>query len=124
MLYSPAARQVTLAMIVAGLIYGSAAGLEYINDSRDAKRIANPLPKLGGWEALIGWSVIFVMLTIMADIPKTGKLAIAFAWLFVFSILFSYGIEAFTNLQVLANTPKDTASTIIAPPAPSGLGPT
>lgn len=101
-----AARQVTLAMMVAGIVYGAAAGLEYVVDQDSGReRIANPLPKLGGWQALIGWGTMFVMLTIMADIGPTGPLAVAFAWLFVVVILFTYGIEAFENLQILMGAP-------------------
>lgn len=101
-----AARQVTLAMIVAGIIYGAAAGLAYAVDQDDGREtIANPLPKLGGWQALIGWGTMFVMLIVLADMGAPGPLASSFAWLFVVAILFTYGIEAFQNLQILMGEP-------------------
>lgn len=103
------ARQVTLAMIVAGIIYGAAAGLEYAVDQDNGREsIGNPLPKLGGWQALIGWGTMFVMLIILADIGPTGPMATSFAWLFVVAILFTYGIEAFDNLQTLMGEPNAT----------------
>lgn len=106
-----AARQVTLAMIVAGIIYGAAAGLEYVVDQDDGReRIANPLPKLGGWQALIAWGFMFVSLTVMADMGKPGRMAIAFAWLFTVAILFTYGIESFENLQILMGQPTTAAT--------------
>lgn len=123
-----AARQVTLAMLIAGLVYGAAYGLEYAVDQRtDRQSIANPLPKLGGWETLIAWGTVYLMLVIMADIPASGQLAVAFAWMFVLAILFSYGIEAFSNLLELQNGGTeggDPPATTIEPPSPSGLGPT
>lgn len=113
---SPAARHVVLAMTGALVIYGSAYGLQYAND-QDGRRIENPLPKLGGWETLIGWGFMFVFLIFLADLGAPGDLAVAFAYLFLVAILFTYGIEAFANLrELMGQSIGDDSTGNIEPP--------
>lgn len=95
-------RQVILALTISGLVYGAANGLGYVND-QNGRRIENPLPKLGGYEMVVAWSVIVLTLTVMAEIPSTGDLAVSFAWLVLLAMLFSYGIEAGQNLQLMVS---------------------
>lgn len=93
-------RAVLLTLIFGGMLYVSAYGLEYTNE-QNGKRIANPLPKLGGIEVAVGWAFLALILYGMAEIPPTAELAQAFALLILLSLLFTYGVEAFTNLLVL-----------------------
>lgn len=93
-------RQVILALTISGLVYGAANGLGYVND-QNGRRIENPLPKLGGYEMVLAWSVIVLTLTVLAEVPATGELAVSFAWLVLLAMLFSYGIEAGQNLQLM-----------------------
>jgi hypothetical protein len=98
---TPAARQVVLAMTVSALIYAAAVGLDFVADERGT-RPTNPLPKFGGFEALFAWGTVFVFLIAMADFGEApGQLATAFAYLFLIAILFTYGIEAFSNIREL-----------------------
>lgn len=94
-------RQVVLGMTIAGLIFVSAYGLQYANESGGGRRLANPLPKLGGVEMFMAWGILFVFLIVMAEIPNTGQLAAAFVWLIVLAVLFTYGVAAFQNLLVI-----------------------
>jgi hypothetical protein len=90
-------------MTAAGVVYGAAIGLETASNSRDGQHIENPLPKLGGWESLAAWGFMFVFLIFLADLGSTGELAKSFAYLFLLAIMFTYGIEAFENLQAMMN---------------------
>lgn len=123
---TPAARHVVLAMTAAGVVYGSAVGLQMANDSRDGRHVENPLPKLGGWEAIAAWSFMFVFLVFLADVGPTGDLAKSFAYLFLLAIVFTYGIEAFANIQELMASPGGMPDTsmpgTIEPPDPT-VGP-
>lgn len=109
-------RTVVLGLTIALAVYGSAVGLRYVNEERGGKRIANPLPQLGGVELLIAWGVIFTFLTIMADIPATGELAASFTWLIVLAMLFTYGVEAFSNLAVMIGGGGSESPTPDKPP--------
>lgn len=93
-------RSVILALTVSGIVFAAANGLEYVND-QNGKRIANPLPKLGGWEMVVAWSVVILTLSVMAEIPATGELAVSFAWLVMLAMILSYGLEAAQNLMLM-----------------------
>lgn len=105
-------RDVVLAYTIALAVFGIAHGLQFVNEGQ-GKRIANPLPKLGGWNSLIGWSALFLFLIILAEIPATSQLGPAFAWLILLTIMFVYGTAAFTNLLALmGQSTPETGGTV------------
>lgn len=117
-------QSVILAMLTAGAVFVAAYGLEYAADQQ-GKRLANPLGdnRLGGVEIAVAWAVMATFLIILADIPATGALSAAFAWLIFLAILFVYGSSAAQNLIGLMGgaTPGNSSS---SPNAPRGRGPT
>lgn len=95
------ARSVILAMTLSALTFITAHGLAYVTDEAGIKRVDNPFPQLGGIETFIAWGFILTVLIVLADIPATGELGAAFAWLFFLAVLFSYGGAAFANLLAM-----------------------
>lgn len=93
-------RQVVLALTASGILFATANGLQYANDEA-GRRIANPLPRLGGWEMLIAWGALTTFLVLASELPSTGDLAVAFAFLILLTMLFTYGVSAFQNLVAL-----------------------
>jgi len=107
-------RDVVLAYTIALALFGTAHGLQFVNEEQ-GKRLANPLPRLGGWNSLIGWSALFLFLIIMSEIPATSQLGSSFAWLILLTVFFVYGTAAFQNLIALmgqgAGTPEPGGTT-------------
>lgn len=93
-------RQVVLGLTISGILFGAANGLQYVNDEA-GRRIANPLPSLGGWEMLIAWGSLFITFVILSEMPPTQQLAVAFVWLITLTMVFTYGIAAFENLRLM-----------------------
>lgn len=109
-------RQVILSMSLGMGIVLAARGLEYVNES-NGRRIANPLPNLGGVESFLAWGVILVFLVALADFDSTGALGASFGWLIFFAVMYAYGVGAFENLRLMMNgasAPSSTAKTIPA----------
>lgn len=52
-------------------------------------------------QSVLGWGVLYLMLIAAADIPATGKVSAAFAWLLFISILLMFGVDAFNGLTRL-----------------------
>lgn len=92
-------RVVFMCLLFGGMMYVAAYGLEFANADK-GRRVANPLPKLGGIEAGIGWSILALVLYGAAEVPVTSELAQAFALLILLTMFFTYGVEAFQNLLI------------------------
>jgi len=103
-------------MTISAVVFISALGLSYMADEAGVKRVANPLPKLGGVETFIAWGVMLTFLVVLADIESTGPLAVSFAWLFLLAVMFTYGQAAAQNLLALMGEQGSTQ------PAPSPTG--
>lgn len=97
-------RSVIFAMSLSLATVLSARGLQYVNEA-NGKRIANPLPELGGAESFFAWGVILVALVALADAEPTGALGASFAWLIFLAVLYTYGISALDNLRVMMGAP-------------------
>ena len=103
-------------MTISAVVFISALGLSYMADEAGVKRVANPLPKLGGVETFIAWGVMLTFLVVLADIESTGPLAVSFAWLFLLAVMFTYGQAAAQNLLALMGEQGN------GEPAPSPTG--
>lgn len=51
----------------------------------------------------IAWGVLFVVLFLGADIPTTSELAVAFAWLIAFFVIFNNGDYVANGIRDLVN---------------------
>lgn len=49
----------------------------------------------------MGWLIIFITLQVMADIPATADLAVAFGYLLLIGALLAYGVPAFQHIGSL-----------------------
>lgn len=93
-------RQVIFSLSLSLAVVLAARGLQYVNESK-GRRLANPLPELGGIESFMAWAVILVFLIAMAEMDQTGPLGASFGWLIFVAVLFAFGQGAFDNLRVL-----------------------
>lgn len=62
--------------------------------------IDNPIISI---QQVMGWGVLYLMLIAAADIPATGQLSAAFAWLLFVSILLMFGVDALNGLANLTS---------------------
>jgi len=58
---------------------------------------------------VIGWLIVGGFLIVMADIPATEDLAVAFAYLILIAAFLSGGYDAMTNLAGLLDRPTTEA---------------
>lgn len=104
-------RQVLLATMVSMLIFLAAGGkIETVVAKARGKKV--PQTKEITAETLFAWGFLFVTLMVVADIPATSKLGVAFAWLIFATTLMGFGPEAFANLSRLAGVTNKSSDTI------------
>jgi hypothetical protein len=71
------------------------------------------------FNAAIGWGVIFLILIAATDVPMTQRPAAMLAWLFLVSVLFKFGPDAFKTIQTVNQTPVPSVGT--GPTSKSGV---
>lgn len=74
----------------------------------------------------VGWSLAFLALVAMTDIPATAQVAAGLGWLVFIAVLVKYGAPAATNVSAIASTPvvasSSKSSVNITPQSTTGNG--
>lgn len=63
-------------------------------------------------QQLAAWGLLYIILLTLTDIPATGEIAQAFAWLILLTILLTYGVDAFEKFNDwVSSQSNDTGAT-------------
>lgn len=63
-------------------------------------------------QRFMAWSVVAFSLIVLAEVPSTAQLSVAFAYLILISVLLTVGPAAFANIQAMFG---DTGRSVTQP---------